>query len=168
MLAEVPPAGSPPGVLRLPAPMDLDDPAVLVALVGTLREAMERSERVEWSTPADPSPGLVRLVEHLPPPRGSGPTLDAWRERHLYGALYVRHGPGFLSIRERRTQWPASVTTLAGDSALSCWAKLRRPTRHRCGICEELEADGLVLRVRGLATRLPYRLRFPPTPFLAI
>lgn len=155
-----------PGVVALTAPVRLDEDVLSAVLV--LRDRLENAQRVQWTAAADIPVHLAELLEHLPPPTaGGGRGGDLWRERHLYGALYHRLGPGFVTVRERRTQRDAAVFTLTGQG-LDCWTELGAPSSHSCGACAVLDDEGLVLEHRGERLLLPYRLRYPPTPFLAI
>jgi hypothetical protein len=156
-----------PGVVALTAPVRLDDADVL-AVVLALRDRLENAQRVQWTAATDIPAHLAELLEHLPPPSsGGGEGGDRWRERHRYGALFYRLGPGFVSVRERRTQRDAAVFTLTGQG-LDCWEELKTPSSHICGACAVLDDEGLVLTRHGERLLLPFRLRYPPTPFLAI
>lgn len=141
----------------------------LMALAETLRQSLEDSLRVEWSAADAIDPGVADLFTHLPPPSsGGGPAADRWRSQHSYGLLYSRNGPGFISVRERRPGRDAAMFTLEGTAAIGCWETLRTASAHRCGVCDELVREGVAFEMRGLRLALPFRLLYPPTPFLAI
>lgn len=156
-----------PGVVALTTPVQLDDADVLVTVL-MLRDCLENAQRVQWVAATDIPVDLAELLEHLPPPAsGGGRGGDLWRERHLYGALFYRVGPGFVSVRERRTRRDAAVFTLTGQG-VDCWNELSTPSSHSCGACAVPDDEGLVLTLHGERLLLPFRLRYPPTPFLAI
>jgi hypothetical protein len=157
-----------PGVVTITQPVPLTDPVLVLGLTAILRNSAEAAQRVNWVADTPVSQSLADLLEHLPPPRsGGGPGGALWRERHRYGGLYYRRGPGFISVRERRSQQEAAVFTLTAQ-ALQCWRELSTPTTHLCPSCAGLEDERLVLRAGEFRVALPFRLRFPPTPFLAI
>lgn len=132
-----------------------------------LRMSLARSVPVEWSLDdaGDLTEDDIALVEHLPPPAsGDDPLCETWRARHRYGVLYYRQGPGFVRVRDRRTQLPHAVYTLRGERVLDMVADTVRPASAD----QRLGAAGLVITRAGFELFLPPRLRFPPIPAFAV
>lgn len=145
------------------------DGAELQSVVTFLRDAMEHSRRVTWTCASAVSAEIAALLEHLPPPiSGGGSHADRWREVHSFGLLFERRGGSFRTFRERRSAFDPALFTMQDPQLVRCLDQLATPTDHQCPTCAPLEDEGLVLRRRGSFLLLPFRLRYPPTPFLAI
>lgn len=149
--------------------VDFDDGAATLEVIWKLRDAMERSRRLQWFCIGDLPNEVSQLIVHLPPPvLGGGVAGDLWRSRFAYGLLYYRQGPSFIKIRERRPGREAAMFTLPRAANFTCIEELRLPTSHRCDDCTDLDSEGLTIVVGKRRLLLPFRLRYPPTPFLAI
>lgn len=156
------------GLVTFSGAVDMTDSTQLLHLLVALRTAMSSSARVSWQVNGEIDAHLGSMLEHLPPPQaGGGASGDRWRSNHTYGALYYRRGPGFIRLRDRRSQYPGAAYTLSGQ-ALECWDILDRPTQHRCDICDVLDSEDLSITIGTFRLALPFRLRYPPTPFLSV
>lgn len=148
---------------------DIANSQSLLSVVVELRQAASASKRVRWTAMSHIENEVATLIEHLAPPTsGGGPAAELWRSRYVYGALYERRGPGFTIIRERRPTRESSVYNISDEGLLRCIDLLRSVTSHTCETCSILESEGLVLRTGVSRIFLPFRLAYPPTPFLAI
>lgn len=154
---------------RVLGPRNVSQPSALLATIIDLQTAISDSRRVHWVARGDLGSELAGLLEHLPPPaEGGGIHADAWRNEHSYGALFERLGPGFILIRERRSGREGAIFNVRDPNLLSCISRLRVPSAHLCDTCAPLIDEGLVLRCDAHSIYLPFRLKLPPTPFLAI
>lgn len=154
--------------LRLGA-RDVTEPASLLAVVSELKHAISNSNRVQWTAEGELDHVTAAIMEHLPPPAtGGGDHAEEWRTRHVYGALFERLGPGFVVIRERRSTRDGAIYNINDTALLTCISQLRVPSSHACKTCDMLVDEGLVMRRAGRGIYLPFRLKYPPTPFLAI
>lgn len=157
-----------PGVLVVDTPVALDGSLGSLEFVSLLRRSIESSQRVSWRCESTITVERAGMLEHLPPPsEGGGEGGDAWRANHRYGSYYYRLGPGFVSVRDRRMSYPASFLDLSVQ-ALDCFGELSEPTQHSCGRCRPLTEEGVIWRSGGTGVLLPFRLKYPPTPFLAV
>ncbi|MCX3059657.1 DUF5825 family protein [Streptomyces beihaiensis] len=121
------------------------------------------------------------LLSHLPPPvRQAGEAAELtellrdWRERHSYGMLYHRRGPGFVAVMDRREHPAPARLLLDHPGLLAAFRALREPApldgldarlREAARLLAE---DRLVLAVDGWAVALPPRIRRWPVPGTAI
>lgn len=143
-----------------------DNPLHFVRL---LREAAGYGVGVTWRGDlglcADP-----RLLYHLPPPvGGAGPGVDRWRAMFSYGLCYYRVGPGFLLAVDHRRTMHAVAAVLRDPDEIATLRGLAYPgpakkTAAFARLCDQ----GLIVRDRGAAVSLPYRLRRWPIPCTAI
>jgi len=83
--------------------------AACAPLVILLRELQSVGAAVRWHGDVEDDLDPNDLV-HLPPPEPSAtgsasdqsPAVRGWGLRHEYGLFYYRHGPGFVSVVDRR------------------------------------------------------------------
>jgi Family of unknown function (DUF5825) len=147
-------------------------PRPSLALVRLLREAASDGVPITWEGSIGEGVGGDLLV-HLPPPASTpGQDGDAglaqWRERYRPGLCYYRLGPEFVLVKDVRRQDSSARYRLEGVvdafrtlEAVVEVASLDPATR---GVLDDLDAEGLLLRLAGLATLLPYRMRRWPVP----
>ena len=117
----------------------------------------------------------MSLLYHLAPPVDGGTSLDAWRARHRPGLCYYRRGPGFVNVKDVRSDATAARFSIdVGDERDDPIAvlegvcrvdELSAPTRS---LLEELDRERLSLRLEDSATLLPYRMRRWPIPALEV
>ncbi|MET8452565.1 DUF5825 family protein [Streptomyces sp. NPDC005209] len=150
-----------------------------------LRECVGRGLDAEWTWAADDAgtpddartPYDLRVLRHLPPPverAGEPGELTGWRTGYVYGALYHRRGPDFVTVLDRRDAGTAARLTLDHPDLLAAFDRLGEPTpldaldavhREAVGL---LGAERLVLVTDGWAVALPPRIRRWPVPCTGI
>ncbi|OZV76998.1 hypothetical protein CA850_24815 [Micromonospora echinospora] len=167
-----------PDATRLLDPVVLtpDEPQSVLALVAVLRDCLSRGSRVTWRCRATGGLDLTPL-RHLPPPQwsaGEDRAVTDWRDTFRLGLCYYRQGPGFLGVRDVRDPVESAVYVLdeppLREAFLRCLTPQRLddwPTQGQAA-AEELIAEGLLLRLGGLAVTLPYRMRVWPVPATAV
>lgn len=138
-----------------------------IEFVNLLRTAASQAQPVDWCSD-HLTDDQVRLFEHLPPPYGCSDAAARWREKHDYGSLFFRQGPGFLSVRDQRSWLEPAAYKISDDRLRSCIEQLQRPSRHVCAQCALLDEEFLTANSDGWRLFLPIRLRFPPVPFLGV
>jgi Family of unknown function (DUF5825) len=147
-------------------------PRASLALVRLLREAASDGVPINWE-------GWIGegvdgdLLVHLPPPvsmpgQDGEAGLARWRERYQPGLCYYRIGPEFVLVKDVRRPGASARYRLEGVvdafrtlEAVVEVASLDAVTR---GVLDDLDREGLLLRLGGLATLLPYRMRRWPVP----
>jgi hypothetical protein len=155
--------------ITTPCRLSADAPSATLTLIRLLREASSDGVPVRWRAELDAGFDTTLLV-HLPPPADRA--LAAWRRLHRPGLCYYRLGPGFVFIKDVRRAGAAARFRLGGVTAsfralepLVRVESLDPPTRE---LLEDLEREGLALRLGGLATLLPSRMRRWPVPALEV
>lgn len=150
-------------------------PSATLAVVRLLREAASDGVPVTWQGGIDD--GIdARLLVHLPPPEPaageSDPALDEWRHRYQPGLCYYRLGPDLVFIKDVRRPGAGARFRLDGvvDAfrSLEALVDVASLDRVTLGLLEDLENEGLLLRLGGLATLLPNRMRRWPVPALEV
>jgi hypothetical protein len=162
--------------LTRPCRLSADAPRRTLAVVRLLREAASDGVPVVWQGGIDH--GIdARLLVHLPPPEPaareeSDAALAEWRQRYRPGLCYYRLGPDFVFIKDVRRPGAAARFRLDGvvDAFRSLEALVDVATLDpvTLGVLEDLENEGLVLRLGGVATLLPNRMRRWPVPALEV
>ena len=162
--------------LTKPCRLSARFPRPTLALVRLLREANSDGVPVGWSGEIDDDIDAGLLV-HLPPPdpttgRHADAVLTEWRQRYQPGLCYYRLGPDFVFIKDTRRIGASARFRLEGAvpafrrlETLVDVAALDPETRR---VMEDLERERLVLRLGGLATLLPSRMRRWPVPALEV
>lgn len=153
-----------------------DAAASSVALVRLLREAASVGIPVRWRGSFADGVDVAALV-HLAPPAPSveeAAAVTAWRERHRPGLCYYRLGPGFVFVKDVRADGPGARFRLGLEDAPTTMHSLEGVVRVAdagpavVGALDGLGGEGLVFRLEGVATLLPYRMRRWPVPALAV
>jgi hypothetical protein len=162
-----------------PARLSVNKPHETLAFVRLLRDAASFGVPVAWQ-------GVVeegidpRVLIHLAPPApmaGENTSVNVAEWRHFYqpGLCYYRLGPGFIFIKDVRWEGEHAaryrfeldgieriidqLETVVDTTTLDDAAR---------GALEDLTTEHLALRLGGLATLLPYRMRRWPVPALEI
>lgn len=160
------------GTVRLSA----DEPCATLAAVRLLREAAADGLPVTWN--GSVGDGIdPRLLVHLPPPQAAVSESNAadgaeWRRRYRPGLCYYRLGPDFVFVKDVRTSGDAARFRLDGvvDAfrALEAVIDVTSLDSSTLALLEDLDGEGLVLRLGDLATLLPSRMRRWPVPALEV
>jgi len=142
-----------------------------LAALSFVRELTSHGMDVDWHArlTADSSPWWV--FSHLfPPATLDGPyaaeALAAWRAKYHLGRCFLRRGPGFVQIRDRRHQGFRRLTVSDPDHLAAIDALLAG--RGRAAVPERIvavfERQHLVVPVGGDVWWAPYRLQRWPLP----
>jgi Family of unknown function (DUF5825) len=159
--------------ITTPCRLSAGAPSATLTLIRVLREASSDGVPVSWRAELDAGFDTTLLV-HLPPPANgdADPALAAWRRQHRPGLCYYRLGPDFVFIKDVRRAGAAARFRLGGATAsfralepLVRVESLDPPARD---LLEDLEREGLALRLGALATLLPSRMRRWPVPALEV
>ncbi|MFF9275066.1 DUF5825 family protein [Streptomyces griseosporeus] len=83
------------------------DPGQTVAVLSLVRELTSRGMEVDWRARLAPDGPEWWVFGHLFPPSaldgpGGAEALVAWRAKYHVGRCFLRRGPGFVQIRDRR------------------------------------------------------------------
>jgi hypothetical protein len=142
-----------------------------------VRDCVALNVPVTWSVAH--SGGVdARFLTHLWPPErmpGHDDLLALWRE-FAFGVLYWRSGPGFVSVRDVRPHFEASVYTLDTPASLRYFDRFTIPEPVGAIVADPagdeefagLVEAGLVLVVEAHALTLPFRIKKWPVPFNAV
>jgi hypothetical protein len=150
--------------------------AATVAVVRLLREAASVGVPVHWHGGVGDGVDPAALA-HLAPPAPSADEatgVTAWRERYRPGLCYYRLGPGFVFVKDVRAEGPGARFRLGLDDPVETMRGLERAVEIAdadpalVAALDSLDAEGLILRIGGWATLLPYRMRRWPVPALAV
>ncbi|MEV5613449.1 DUF5825 family protein [Streptomyces sp. NPDC052225] len=147
-----------------------------------LRECLGQGLRVTYDVrwPLEADAGVtydVRILRHLPPPAEhpeEHPELGTWRADHVYGMLYHRRGPGFVTVMDRRERPASARFTLDHPDLLAAFEVLQEavPLDALSPVHQEATAllaeERLALVADGWAVALPPRLRRWPVPCTGI
>jgi hypothetical protein len=165
--------------LRDAVRLSADEPRETLAFVRLLRDAASFGVPVAWHGIVDE--GLdARLLIHLAPPgpvpeEHTSVSLAEWRHFHQPGLCYYRLGPGFVFIKDVRWEGQhAARYRFELDGIERIMAELETVVDAATldddarGALEDLKGEHLALRLGGLATLLPYRMRRWPVPALEI
>jgi uncharacterized protein DUF5825 len=160
--------------VRILEPVELSEaqPRATLALVRLLREATADNVAVEWR---GSSTGFERMLVHLPPPapppgEEDPPEVAGWREHHRPGLCHYRIGPSFVLVKDVRNADASARFRLEGDEVVSAFRTLEAVVEvatldpETLQLLHDLEQESLVLRLGGLATLLPFRVRRWPVP----
>ncbi|MEE1772409.1 DUF5825 family protein [Streptomyces sp. JV185] len=147
-----------------------------------LRECQSHDLVVHW-TPATDDPlfagpvhevaATAALLRHLPAPvplPGEPSELTVWRERHAYGQLYHRRGPGFVTVMDRREPSAAARFTIDDPDLLATFRTVQDPTATATlspvgrEAVELLASERLAWVTDGWVVALPPRIRRWPVP----
>ena len=145
-----------------------DAPLETLGVVRVLREATANGLPVSWHADVDARID-VSVLFHLPPPESAidEAPLTAWRLRHRPGLCYYRLGPDFVAIKDVRCADAAArfrLREVAQFRALEPIVRVESLDAPARALVEDLERERLILRLGGLATLLPSRMRRWPVP----
>jgi Family of unknown function (DUF5825) len=151
-------------------------PRAALAMVRLLREAGSYGVPVSWTGEIDGEIDARLLVHLAPPELSAGNRADAalteWRERHQPGLCYYRLGPDFVFIKDVRRADASARFRLDGVVAafhlLEAVVDMAALDPAAQGIANDLESEGLFLRLGGMGTLLPTRMRRWPVPALEV
>jgi hypothetical protein len=143
-------------------------------LIRLLRDCASALLTVEWDGHVQlPS---VRLLTHLSPPGGAAASSSKalWHELSSPFGLYVRHGPGFRLIRDRRAGGAAVNTTLDDPAEVAVYDRLAEVVdvttvdSRDCELISDFVACGLAMSFGTKALALATRFGRWPVPSVAV
>ncbi|QHE59790.1 hypothetical protein FHE72_01100 [Rossellomorea vietnamensis] len=140
-----------------------------IEFIRFLRDVTSYGCRIDWSGIAD-SYFPIDLISHLYPPISmKGIDIDKvnlWQQSYRFGQFYLRKGPNFLNIMDKRN-YRSPLTYTIGDPVIySLFEKLNMPVALNDNELTEIENEALnVLLHHKLAISnnnyvigLPYRI----------
>lgn len=144
-----------------------------VAALGLLRELAAWGVCCDWALVADVPAVDWRQFSHLPPPSsatGDGIDLEEWRSAYFPGRCLYREGPGFVQIRDRRSD---SLELYTVDepglvAAIRDMSTGSDPDAAHPNAAELFTEDGLIVSAGRLRWWAPGRVRRWPIPAMIV
>ncbi|MEQ4724358.1 DUF5825 family protein [Nonomuraea sp. B19D2] len=162
-----------PGTIRL----DPGSPQEYLEAIRFLRDCAACGVTVHW-TGECPTPAVADALTHLPPPQaplaaGLHEQLRHWRAAYRRGAFYLRRGPGFRIVHDRRPLHAKPLRMIVGDDrlidAMEAGDEVIRIEDHPVPpAIRHLVKAGLMLAAGDYALTLPYRLTAWPIPAYSV
>ncbi|WP_131097482.1 DUF5825 family protein [Streptomonospora litoralis] len=138
----------------------------MIPVLSFIRELTSYGVEVDWRARLAPDGPQWWVFSHLFPPSAlEGPHGDdvasAWRARYHVGRCFLRQGPGFVQIRDRRSTGLRRLTV--SDGALVSAIESLMSDRGADSVPDQavsvFEKQHLVIRIGGGVWWAPYRLR---------
>lgn len=166
-------------VIDVPEEIHFDPghPRALLEAVRFLRDCAACGVTVRWTGRCSDA-SIANAMTHLPPPLTPldsqlGEQLSGWRRAYRRGVYYLRKGPGFRIVHDRRSlhQKPLRMVITderlvdaleAGETVIDIeHSPLPAAVHH-------LAEAGLMMAAGGYAVTLPYRLPAWPIPAYSV
>ena len=165
--------------VALDVPVDLSGnpgTASVVARLLLLGQLTSWALVVDWEVRLGADPQSWRLLSHLYPPRavwdttGTAGVREQWREGFYLCKCVWRQGPGFIEVRDRRTDSLARFVIDEPDylRTIERLSKGCRADEVPAAVLDDLVSEGLAGRVGDLAWWIPYRVRRWPSASLVV
>ncbi|MFE0459565.1 DUF5825 family protein [Kitasatospora sp. NPDC058965] len=147
------------------------DPEQTVAVLSLVRELTSHGMEVDWRARLAPDGPAWWVFGHLFPPAavegpGGDEALLAWRTKYHIGRCFMRRGPGFVQIRDRRHAGFRRLTI--ADSAYLTAIDALLAGRDTDAVPEPIvsafEQQHLAVRFGDRIWWAPYRLQRWPLP----
>jgi hypothetical protein len=136
-----------------------------------VRELTSHGMEVDWRARLVPDSPQWWVFGHLFPPStlegpGGDELLALWRSRYHVGRCFLRRGPGFVQIRDRRHGGLRRLTIADGEYLAAIEALLadRGAASVPDQVVSVFEKQNLAVRIGGDVWWAPYRLARWPLP----
>lgn len=160
--------------VRLRRAVDLSAPTTRdLRALDFVKMGTARGLQIQWAVATEMSCQDRQALSHLQAPisvAGSGvPWLDEWRNGFFLGRCIWRQGPGFIQIRDRRSQRLVTFN-LTDPEYLAAFYALDRgePYDLPAHVTTDLLNEGLVLQYADMLWLAPYQIVRWPFPSMTI
>ncbi|GGT45178.1 DUF5825 family protein [Nonomuraea spiralis] len=170
----------PPGhVIDVPEEIRLDPghPEELLEAVRFLRDCAACGTSVRWTGRCS-DPSVANALTHVPPPLAPlgaelGEQFGGWRTAYKQGVYFLRKGPGFRIVHDRRSLHRKPLRMVITDERLvdaleAGQAVIDIERSPLPAAVRHLAEAGLIMAAGGYAVTLPYRLPAWPIPAYSV
>lgn len=147
------------------------DASQSIPVLSFVRELTSHGMEVDWRARLVPDSPQWWVFGHLFPPSvlegpGGDELLARWRSRYHVGRCFLRRGPGFVQIRDRRHGGLRRLTIADGEYLAAIEALLadRGADSVPDQVVSVFEKQNLAVRIGGDVWWAPYRLQRWPLP----